>query len=227
MSDYLWDKSGERDAEVERLEELLGELRHSPRALELPPDVEFDAARAPRSFRKAWPAVAAALLLALMAGAFVASRFEKIGGNGQTASQDSQNAPRQIAPPQGATPHLAASPDAKSAPPAVIRDLEVVKQVPSQKVEPPRVRERIVALKSEREFIPTANNKVKEREGIVIRALGGDSQGVSAAEMAARQQLAKEQLVYALHLTSFKLKEVRKKTRGIVDSKSAFDERNP
>ncbi|MDT7779523.1 MAG: hypothetical protein QOC99_2035, partial [Acidobacteriota bacterium] len=36
MSDYLWDKSGEPEAEVERLEELLGSLRHTPRMLELP-----------------------------------------------------------------------------------------------------------------------------------------------------------------------------------------------
>lgn len=66
MSDYLWDKSGEPDAEVERLEELLGQLRHQPRPLELPAE---PVARAPRRsfFRPAW-AAAAALLLMFLAG---------------------------------------------------------------------------------------------------------------------------------------------------------------
>ena len=36
MSDYLWDKKGEPDAEVARLEALLGAFRHEPRRLELP-----------------------------------------------------------------------------------------------------------------------------------------------------------------------------------------------
>ncbi|HEX8137240.1 MAG TPA: hypothetical protein VF544_06585 [Pyrinomonadaceae bacterium] len=34
--DYLWDRSGEPDAEVLRLERTLGRLRHRPRPLELP-----------------------------------------------------------------------------------------------------------------------------------------------------------------------------------------------
>jgi len=36
MSDYLWDKKGEPDAEVARLETLLGTFAHEPRRLELP-----------------------------------------------------------------------------------------------------------------------------------------------------------------------------------------------
>ncbi|MBC7930703.1 MAG: hypothetical protein H7Z38_09110, partial [Rubrivivax sp.] len=100
MSDYLWDKGSEADPEVERLEELLGEFRHRPRSLELPPDVETDAGRAPRHFRKAWLAVAAALLLAVMAVAFVALRSDATGGNTQSASQDSQSPLRPIASPQ-------------------------------------------------------------------------------------------------------------------------------
>jgi hypothetical protein len=36
MSDYLWDRTGEPDAEVERLESLLGAARYRPRPLELP-----------------------------------------------------------------------------------------------------------------------------------------------------------------------------------------------
>lgn len=68
MSDeYLWDKSGEPDPEVERLEGLLGELRYRrpPTPLPLPQ-------RAPvhsrRTFRPAYAAAAAALLCMAIVG---------------------------------------------------------------------------------------------------------------------------------------------------------------
>ena len=34
--DYLWDKTGEPDAEIQQLEQVLGTLRHQPRSLEIP-----------------------------------------------------------------------------------------------------------------------------------------------------------------------------------------------
>ena len=34
--DYLWDKSGEPDPQIQQLEEILGTLRHQPRPLNLP-----------------------------------------------------------------------------------------------------------------------------------------------------------------------------------------------
>jgi len=33
---YLWDRTGEPDADVQQLEELLGTLRYQPRPLEIP-----------------------------------------------------------------------------------------------------------------------------------------------------------------------------------------------
>ena len=33
--DYLWDKTGEPDPEIQQLENILGELRYQPRALEI------------------------------------------------------------------------------------------------------------------------------------------------------------------------------------------------
>lgn len=224
MSDYLWDKTGETDAEVERLEELLGELRHRPRSLELPPEVEADAARAPRLFRTAWLGVAAALLLAIMAVAFVALRSDKTSGNNQSASQVSQSPTRQGAsPPHGPSPEVAASPGVMSAPQPEIHVVKLASGGASRKAEPRRSRERTVALKAEREFTTTSVNSPKEHENIATQTLRAGDREESPAEVAARQQLAKEQLVYALRLTSSKLKEVRKKTQGIVDSKSAFD----
>jgi len=35
--DYLWDKTGEPDPEIQQLEQVLGTLRYQPRALDIPP----------------------------------------------------------------------------------------------------------------------------------------------------------------------------------------------
>lgn len=57
--DYLWDKSGQPDPEIQKLEEILGTLRYQPRPLDLP---------APRR-RGYFPllAIAASVMLALLA----------------------------------------------------------------------------------------------------------------------------------------------------------------
>lgn len=65
--DYLWDRSGEPDPEIARLERTLGQLRHQPKALVLP------LARPRRSF---FPALAAAavVLLVLASGLWLSLR---------------------------------------------------------------------------------------------------------------------------------------------------------
>jgi len=62
--DYLWDKSGEPDPEIQQLEEILGTLRYQPKPFEVPGNVP-----APRR-RSYFPlvAIAATLLVALLAG---------------------------------------------------------------------------------------------------------------------------------------------------------------
>lgn len=56
--DYLWDKSGEPDPEIQQLEEILGTLRYQPRPLRL----------APRRNYLALLAIAATVLIAFFAG---------------------------------------------------------------------------------------------------------------------------------------------------------------
>ncbi|MDT5158239.1 MAG: hypothetical protein QOH51_2596 [Acidobacteriota bacterium] len=102
MSDYLWDKSGEPEAEVERLEELLGSLRHRPRMLELPSEAVPLETRRPRLFSTtrlfdtsrrlgpAWVAVAATLLLAFLLGASVFLRTRLTNGDERAASGDAR-----------------------------------------------------------------------------------------------------------------------------------------
>jgi hypothetical protein len=74
MSDYLWDKTGEREEDVERLEELLGQLRFQPRTFEVPatlPVVPRRASRTLDTFSWSRLAVAASILLTLLAGAWL------------------------------------------------------------------------------------------------------------------------------------------------------------
>ncbi|HEY5404071.1 MAG TPA: hypothetical protein VIK24_14455 [Pyrinomonadaceae bacterium] len=62
--EYLWDKSGEPDPEIQHLEDILGGLRYQPIPLELPTDVQPDR----RNRYVPLLAIAATLLIALLAG---------------------------------------------------------------------------------------------------------------------------------------------------------------
>ena len=62
---YLWDRSGEPDPEIQKLEELLGTLRYQPRALELPHHIQVDRRR---SFLSPIAIAAAIALLAVLLG---------------------------------------------------------------------------------------------------------------------------------------------------------------
>ena len=61
--DYLWDKSGEPDPEIQRLEEILGPLRYQPKPFAIPTNL------ATPQRRRYFPllAIAATILLALLA----------------------------------------------------------------------------------------------------------------------------------------------------------------
>jgi len=61
--DYLWDKSGQPDPQIQELEEILGTLRYQPKPLVIPRDLAL-----PRK-RNYFPllAIAATVLLALLA----------------------------------------------------------------------------------------------------------------------------------------------------------------
>jgi hypothetical protein len=66
---YLWDRTGEPDAEVQQLEELLGTLRYQPRPLEIPATINI---RRKRTFI---PLAIAAAIALLMIGAGLWVRF--------------------------------------------------------------------------------------------------------------------------------------------------------
>ena len=94
--EYLWDKSGEPDPEIQRLEEILGTLRYQDKPLELPDQIVRT-----RSYNRVFMmAIAATVLLGLLA----ASLWLK--------ARDAQLPKKEIAerPPQIATPSVQQSP---------------------------------------------------------------------------------------------------------------------
>jgi len=58
---YLWDRSGEADPEVQQLEEILGTLRYQPRPLQIPDSVQVGRRRT------YFPSLAIAAAIALLA----------------------------------------------------------------------------------------------------------------------------------------------------------------
>jgi len=62
--DYLWDKTGEPDPQVQELEEILGTLRYQPKPLQIPDELQVPQRR--KYFP--WLAIAAGVLLAILAG---------------------------------------------------------------------------------------------------------------------------------------------------------------
>lgn len=64
--EYLWDKSGEPDPEIQQLEEVLGSLKYQPRPLELPRDLVVIRRRRYSPYL----AIAASLIFALLAAGF-------------------------------------------------------------------------------------------------------------------------------------------------------------
>jgi hypothetical protein len=239
MSDYLWDKSSEPEADVERLEEMLGRLRHAGAAPELPSEVGaratsfeleshastragiFGSAFFPRPARLA---AAAALLLAMLAGAFVMLRAVKRDGGRASVSNETQverpNATEEARPREEVRARVVAPPAEEPATP----------EKPQR--EPLRRDELVVAPKppvksQRREPAPreTVASHTTTREVEPAMAQGGVFEG-GAPDVDSRVR-AKEQLVYALRLTSEALKQVRGRASGVEVRPNAFDGRSP
>lgn len=99
--DYLWDKTGEPDPQIQKLEDILGTLRSQPKPLEIPESLPQ---RQRRNYFP-WLAIAASLLLAILAGGIWLSTRSRSRGE---------------APPQQANVAPAATTE-ETTPPAVDR----------------------------------------------------------------------------------------------------------
>jgi hypothetical protein len=233
MSEYLWDKTGEADADVQHLESLLGELRHKPRTLELPLEgeaahSEFNAHTLParRRSRAGWLAVAAALLLAFVAFAFVLLRASATDGEKQSAAQ-SRNEDSYGSGPQNNASQSVATPRRESATVGleqVKRDEQVAAQSLRQPAQEHRKERQLAVVETRRQAtLPRVVTAVEANDGGAQKM----SQATTFDSVSLKMRLAaKEQLLYALRLTSSKMREVREKAQGVNDPKQSLDGRN-
>ncbi|HLL75124.1 MAG TPA: hypothetical protein VK421_07635 [Pyrinomonadaceae bacterium] len=228
MSDYLWDKTGEPDAETERLENLLGQLRFQPTPFDLPAEIparEPRPAPLPRSVFT-WPrlALAASLTLAMLAGAWLMLRQQSGATNGpaEMAKQNAQmNAGgKQVSPAApkadgGATETKANDEGKGDETPAV---------APTQGDETQR--EEHTAVRRRPRLPDLANNRPRR---LPHAAAPHSSRGESAKrrdnltppppepaqreEMARAEREAAEKVLYALRITSEKLNYARQQVQ--------------
>jgi hypothetical protein len=96
---YLWDRTGEPDAELQQLEELLGTLRYQPRPLEIPANANV---RRKRTFI---PLAVAAAIALLMIGAGLWLRLGiRFANSNQRPVEQANHGPQSVAPEQAAPP---------------------------------------------------------------------------------------------------------------------------
>jgi hypothetical protein len=111
--DYLWNKTGEPDPEVQELEEILGTLRYQPKELVLPVDIAVPR----RHSHLPLLAIAATVALAVLAAGLWYSLKSVNKPTSQTASKiDVTPVPAPTAPRKVNEPQLANTNDAPAAP---------------------------------------------------------------------------------------------------------------
>jgi hypothetical protein len=234
MSDYLWDKKGEPDADVVRLESLLGTYAHEPRPLEWPAEATApeppqatllpfaSRLRASRLFAPAALAAAAALLVASVLAASAFLRARSAGEGRRPVARETtrpQEEPRKEEPPAPPQPQRAML----EPPPAagVVKDATppVVVKVKDEKVlveTLPRLARRRGDVQPA--VVPSRRQGDSNTEtvtgssgpGLTLEALSMQA-GTSLVEGA--RLLTKEQLVYALRLTGSKLRDMRQRAQ--------------
>jgi hypothetical protein len=184
--DYLWDRSGEPDPEVQQLEEILGTLRYQPRALEIPAGVQVG--RNSRFFRGSAPrlAIAAAIAALLCAlGLFLGLQRLQRGQQSEIVNSETTPKPNVAVPSTGEKPN---SPMAVSSP-----------QPEPQRTFAPRhqrVNQTQVAVNARR----IRNAALREQQ---------------LAQEQQRAVAAKEQLMLALRVVSVKFGYAQKKAQGV------------
>jgi hypothetical protein len=205
MSDYLWDKTGEPDAEVERLEELLGGLRFQPRTFEVPATLPFAPRRATpvrAPFNWSRLAVAASLLFTLLFGAWlIVSKQRTVNAPQvvhQTPAVEETNTPRQ----KQANQEVAiTTPGNRVATPA-LKD----KRGGDNGVAAPNVN------RHRREFINVAKRSVERARHSTVRNLNAPREEIA---MTPREKEAMEKFMLAMKVTSEKLGYAERQVAGL------------
>jgi hypothetical protein len=189
--DYLWDKSGESDPEIEQLERTLSSLRYKRPAQPLPLPAN---SRWPfrHSFSPAL-AIAAALVILVLAGGlwFTLHRTNKDERNAVAA---------------GKAPEVSQPTQTTSGPPPPVGPVNPTGES--------------VAKKDDGQLLPQSSpspRRIVRRAPAEQRQLRARVQTLkqpSRAEEIARGEEAKAKLILALHIASDKLSAVQKKIQG-------------
>ena len=97
--DYLWDKSGEPDTQIQELERILGTLKFQPRPLEIPAHLQTGSRR---FFFPSFAIAAAITLVALGVGLWLGIHRKEKTSSGVEAVNLSPTAPSARSSPSGA-----------------------------------------------------------------------------------------------------------------------------
>jgi len=184
-TDYLWDKTGEPDPEIQQLEEILGTLRYQPRPLEIPSGLQVGKRSFFRGFRNhAAPLAIAATLAMLLLGLGLWLGLQRLQQSPQPLVK-SPEAP-QVRP--------VSSPEEKQNTATAVSSPE-----PKQK--------QIGSPRNRGNFPQVARNSRRDRNTVI------KDQQLSLKQQQ-EAQAAKDQLMLALRVTSAKLSLAQKKAQN-------------
>jgi hypothetical protein len=193
--DYLWDRTGEPDPEIQQLEEVLGTLRYQPRPLEILAGV------GPRRERFSFSGFASSFASRLAIAAAIAVIVLGLGlwiGLQKRSSPEFARVERSPATSSGTTQAIAPVPIApnKAGQKAVTAAVDQGDKPRLRKVNPGLVSRGVVAANANRKRRPAMKD----------------------SELAARErkeaEAAKQQLMLALRVASAKLNFAQRKTQG-------------
>lgn len=242
MNDYLWEKKGEPDAEVARLEALLGVFAHEPRPLELPAEAAAHEPRPARLlpfaarlrpsqlFAPAALAAAAALLFASLLAASAFLRARTAGEGVRTVARETvrpkEEARKENPPPQSERVMLEPPPGPgevkDETPPTVVKlkDEKVAVESLTR-----AARRRKDASGKDAQLAAVQSRRPRDLDAETAAGTSGSALNLEAMSTRAgassfvegARLLTKEQLVYALRLTGAKLKDMREKAQGTMN----------
>ena len=196
--DYLWNRTGEPDTEIQELEEILGTLRYQPRALEIPADLQTN----PR--RSFFSELAASLLPRLAIAATIAAILVGLGL--WLGLQRLQQRPSPAVAGQPNTPAPTSNPGSTAVPPNEKPNSSVAgtSSPPEQKQTDGPRRHRVNSS------LVAGNVNQARRE--TRKGFARDPQ--LAAKELREAEAAKDQLMLALRVASAKLNFAQRKTQN-------------
>ena len=217
MSDYLWDKSGEPDPTIGRLENLLAARRYKSEPLRLPPAIPLPAPRAlrPRAAYTQLAALAAGIVLATIIGVWMLTMNKSEGTENVFVAADNA---RQKAPGEESEPPSAFVVSAPLVGNTVGLEGKRARRQMRQLFRAPRREARTIKRAADeplrvarlgRTSLSMSPDGVRPSAG--VEGAGGTE---ADSRTLIEQRLAKEQLMLAMRVTSAKLNIARNKTQA-------------